>query len=211
MNPTAPSSIPRLTLATKVTLLRFMGIPFFVLMMIYYGVSLREGAPDERYRIAALLIFLTVALTDALDGFLARSRGEITRLGSILDPLADKSLLLAAIILLTRPSMPELSPQLPIWFALAVISRDVLLVIGAVVLHHLSGHVEVQPRLTGKIATVLQMGAVVWVLAAGPYSALIGLAAAAAAFTLISGTQYLFDYIHQIDHAHRAPPPRGGS
>ncbi|MBU4458958.1 MAG: CDP-alcohol phosphatidyltransferase family protein, partial [Verrucomicrobia bacterium] len=70
--------IPRLTLATKVTLLRFLGIPIFVLMMVYYVLGLREGAADERYRIAALVTFLAVALTDALDGYLARSRGEIT-------------------------------------------------------------------------------------------------------------------------------------
>ena len=206
----AARQIPRLTLATKVTLLRFLGIPVFVLMMIYYLIGLREGAADERYRVAALLTFLAVALTDALDGYLARSRGEITQLGRILDPLADKSLLLAGIVMLTRPSLPALHPQLPVWFALTVISRDVLLVLGAFVVHHLNSHVEVRPRITGKLATVLQMGSVLWVLADGPAHPFLWLAGFAAVFTALSGAQYIFDGIHQIEHALRAPPPPAG-
>ncbi|OQW98033.1 MAG: hypothetical protein BWK77_00225 [Verrucomicrobia bacterium A1] len=202
--------IPRLTLATKVTLLRFLGIPIFVLMMVYYVLGLREGAADERYRIAALVTFLAVALTDALDGYLARSRGEITQLGKILDPLADKTLLLAAIIMLTRPSLPALHPQLPVWFALAVISRDSLLLIGAFVIHHLNSRFEVFPRMSGKLATVLQMGSVLWVLADAPAGPFPWLAGAAALFTVISGGQYIFDGIRQIEHVHRAPPGTHG-
>jgi CDP-diacylglycerol--glycerol-3-phosphate 3-phosphatidyltransferase len=198
--------VPRLTLATKVTLLRFLGIPLFVLMMIYYTLGLREGVADERYRVAAMVTFLAVALTDALDGYLARSRGEITQLGKILDPLADKTLLLAAIIMLTRPSLPSLHPQIPVWFALAVISRDALLVIGAFVVHHLNSHVEVRPRLTGKLATVLQMATILWVLADAPARPFPWIAGAAAFFTIVSGGQYILDGIRQIEHTHRAPP-----
>jgi len=205
MSPSESRGMSRLPLATRVTLLRFLGIPVFVLTMIFYGMGLRAGEPDERYRVAALAVFLLVALTDALDGFLARSRGEVTRLGGILDPLADKTLLLAAIILLTRPSLPDLKPHLPIWFALAVISRDTLLVIGAFVLQHLSGSVHIRPRLTGKIATALQMGAVVWVLASGPHRSFLWLAGAAVLFTLVSGGQYVVDGIRQIDRSHLAP------
>jgi CDP-diacylglycerol--glycerol-3-phosphate 3-phosphatidyltransferase len=204
--PDTGRAVPRLTLATKVTLLRFLGIPLFVLMMIYYTLGLREGAADERYRVAAMVTFLAVALTDALDGYLARSRGEITQLGKILDPLADKTLLLAAIIMLTRPSLPSLHPQIPVWFALAVISRDALLVIGAFVVHHLNSHVEVRPRLTGKLATVLQMATILWVLADAPARPFPWIAGAAAFFTIVSGGQYILDGIRQIEHTHRAPP-----
>ncbi len=207
--PDSERRIPRLTLATKVTLLRFLGIPVFVLMMVYYTLGLREGAADERYRVAALVTFLAVALTDALDGYLARSRGEITPLGKILDPLADKALLLAAIIMLTRPSLPALHPQIPVWFALAVISRDALLVLGAFVVHHLNSHVEVHPRWSGKLATVLQMGTVLWVLADAPARPFPWLAGAAAFFTVVAGGQYILDGIRQIEHSHRAPPLPG--
>lgn len=200
--------LPRITLATRVTLLRILGIPVFVLLMVYYHMSLRADAPDERYRIAALVVFVIVAATDALDGYLARSRNEITELGRILDPLADKGLLLSAVIMLTRPSLPGLQPQLPVWFTLTIISRDVLLVLGALVINHLVHRVQIRPRLTGKAATFFQMTTIVGALAArGPHPAFTLLAMIAAAFTLISGLHYVFDGVRQVE-AHAHPVPR---
>ena len=211
MTPSAPSprpDLPLITLATRVTLLRILGIPLFVLLMIYYTLGLRAGTGEDWYRVAALGVFALVALTDALDGYLARSRNEVTRLGRTLDPLADKLLLLSAVIMLTRPGLPELHPQLPVWFALVVIARDGFLVIGAWVILHMAGHVEVHPRLTGKAATFFQMASVVGVLMEMPAHPLLALAGVAAALTAISGLQYLWDGLRQIEHAHRAPPPR---
>ena len=103
-----------LTLANKITLARILGIPVFVLLMIYYVMGLQRGAPNEYLRWSSLVLFVVVALTDALDGYVARSRDEITHLGRILDPLADKALLLSSLIMLTRPSIPALQPQIPI-------------------------------------------------------------------------------------------------
>ncbi len=209
MTPTAATpGRPLITLATRVTLLRILGIPVFVLLMIYYTLALREGADADWYRVAALGVFGLVALTDALDGYLARSRNEVTRLGKMLDPLADKLLLLSAVVMLTRPGMPELHPQLPVWFALVVITRDLFLVIGAWVILHMAGRVEVHPRLTGKAATFFQMLSVVGVLIEMPARALLALAGLAAGLTLLSGLQYLWDGLRQIEHAHRAPSPR---
>ncbi len=196
---------PRLTLATKVTLVRLLGIPVYVGAIAYYRLSLSAGAPNEAYRVAALGIFLAGALTDALDGFLARSRGEVTRLGQILDPLADKSMLMAAMLTLTAPSLPALHPQIPLWFTLAVISRDVLLAVGAYVIHHLTGHVEVRPCLTGKLATALQMTCVVWVLADFAPAPFHGLAMSAVAFTIWSGVRYVADGWRQLAHPPRRP------
>ena len=196
-----------ITAATKVTLLRFLGIPVFVLLTLYYTFGLQAGDAGGYcgyYRVGALVVFMFIALTDALDGYLARSRNEITELGRILDPLADKSLLLAAILVLTRPGLPELQPQLPIWFSCAVLSRDAILVLGAWVIHHFAGRVNVHPRMTGKIATFLQMGTVVWVLADVPDRPFPFLAATAAVFTLVSGGQYVVDGIRQLAQAPRA-------
>ena len=197
----------RITAATKVTLLRFLFIPVFVLLTLYYIIGLQAGEGAEYcayYRVGALVVFMLVALTDALDGYLARSRNEITELGRILDPLADKTLLLSAILVLTRPGLPQLQPQLPVWFSCIVLSRDVLLVLGAWVIHHFSGQMRVHPRMTGKIATFLQMGTVVWALADGPARLFPWCAAAAAAFTLVSGGQYALDGIRQLARSPRA-------
>jgi CDP-diacylglycerol--glycerol-3-phosphate 3-phosphatidyltransferase len=204
--------LPHLTLATRVTVLRILGVPFFLLLMVYYNLSLPTGNPVDAFRIGALALFAGIALTDALDGYLARSRGEITPLGRMLDPLADKLLLLSAVAALTRPSLAAFRTQLPIWFSLTVISRDVFLLLGYLVVHHHSGSFEVRPRLAGKIATFLQMATVVWLLASvvKPHLSFFWLAAAAAAFTGFSGLQYLFDGLRRLELHHLASEPGSG-
>ncbi|OGV45255.1 MAG: hypothetical protein A2X46_14725 [Lentisphaerae bacterium GWF2_57_35] len=189
-----------MTLANKVTITRLLGIPVFILLTLYYTMSLAAGNGSETYRIWALVVFVAIASTDALDGYLARSRHEITELGRILDPLADKALLLSALILLTRPSLPGLVPHIPIWFTALTISRDVLLLLGSVVIHHFVGTVKVRPRIFGKVATVLTMLAILWVLAQWPEGGFIWLIVAAGLLIFVSGAFYLFDGIRQLEH-----------
>jgi len=200
-----------ITLATKVTILRLLGVPVFILLLIYYLMDLAEGRESELMRWAALVVFTAVALTDALDGYLARSRNEVTHLGKILDPIADKALLLSGLILLTRPSLAALSPHIPIWFTLLVISRDVVLLLGSVVIHLIAGAVEVRPRIAGKVATFFQMVTIVWVLiggAPGPFDVWIGLAGF---FTFLSAILYVLDGIRQLEKSGlaRHPHPPG--
>ncbi len=199
--PGATQEHHRLTLATKVTLLRILGIPVFVLLMIYYTLGLRADRPNEFLRVAALAVFVLVALSDALDGYLARSRGEVTALGRMLDPLADKGLLLSAIIVLTRPSLPALRPQLPVWFAGIVVSRDALLIAGAFIVRHFTGSVHIEPRWTGKVSTALQMVCVTWVLADGPSGPVPRLCAVTAGFALAAGVRYVLDGARQLERA----------
>jgi CDP-diacylglycerol--glycerol-3-phosphate 3-phosphatidyltransferase len=190
-----------LTLATKVTLARIMGIPAFILLLVYYTMGLARGESHEIQRIAALMVFLAVSATDALDGYLARSRGEVTALGRVLDPLADKALLLSGLIILARPALAELEPHIPVWFTTLVISRDVVLLGGYFLIHHFAGTVHVQPRWSGKIATVLQMATIVWVLlqAASPWFR--WLVCVAGAFTLAAWIQYVVDGARQLGKA----------
>lgn len=198
-----------MTLATRVTLLRILGIPVFVVLVIYYLIGLERHAANPQLRWWSLALFATLAATDALDGYLARSRNEVSNLGRILDPLADKVLLLAALILLTRPDLPGLTPHIPVWFTVGVVSRDVLLVGGYFLVRHLSGYVHVQPRWTGKLATVLQMATIVWVLAQASDRHFIWLVGSAGFFTLVAGLQYLRDGWRQVEPlAHNAPPAR---
>lgn len=196
---TNPTGERFLTAATRVTLVRILGIPVFVLLMYYYLDSLRRQQSDERWRVAALAVFTAIALTDALDGYLARSRGEITRWGRILDPLADKALLISAVVLLTRPSLPELQPQLPVYLTAAVISRDAILVLGYLLVHQYAASIEVRPRLTGKLATFLLMVAIIWALANGPIEPFRWICRAATLFTVTAGLQYLWDGIRHLE------------
>ncbi|MEI6564928.1 MAG: CDP-alcohol phosphatidyltransferase family protein [bacterium] len=191
-----------LTLANRITIGRFLLIPVFILLTLYYILSVSENDPNELLRWGALMIFVITCLTDALDGYFARSRNEQTRLGTLLDPLADKTLLISSLLLLTGPWGHCFNPHLPLWYVLLVISRDVLLVSGSVIIHITVGHTEVKPSLSGKLATFFQMGLILWVLIQGPVTGFMWVLWAASGFTLISAIQYISDGIRQLEKAH---------
>lgn len=200
----------RVTLATRVTILRLLGIPVFMALTIAYTRGLAQGDADDSSRVLALGVFALVAVTDALDGYLARVRKEVTPLGRVLDPLADKALLLSGLLLLTRPDLAGLKPHIPIWFTSLVLLRDATLVYGYFRIRRRAGHVEVHPRWTGKLATVLQMATVLWVLAELPEAHFLVLISAAALFTAIAGVQYGLDGARQLAQVDlgSAPPKR---
>ena len=191
-----------LTISNKITILRILCIPVFALTVLYYIASAARGAPNAYLHWAALVLFVVASLTDALDGYLARVRNERTRLGAILDPIADKSLLLVALILLSGPWGSVFDAHIPVWYVWLVISRDVLLLVGSVVIHMAVGHVAVVPRFAGKASTVLQMVSVTWVLIEGNIVALGWMLGGAAAFTLLSAVLYVRDGIRQLEKAH---------
>lgn len=195
------SGLPRLTLATRITLFRILGVPVYTLLLIYYTMGLRQGNANEYFRSGALLVFALLAASDFLDGYIARTRNQITRLGTILDPIADKLLMAASLILLTRPSLPELQPQFPVVIAVLFISRDVLLVAGAFVVEHFSGQVHVKPRWSGKASTAAMACCVAYVLSGWPVRYFRPLLAVAALLILLSMIQYLMDGMRQLESA----------
>jgi len=150
-----------MTTANKITVTRILLIPVFVMMAIYYGRGRQAGHPRDWQRIVAVFVFLTAAVSDGLDGYVARRYNQRSRLGVVLDPIADKGLLLAAIITL---SFSNWTYEFPLWFAVLVITRDAVIVIGTALLHYLVGEVQVKPSWMGKTATALQMVAVSMVL-----------------------------------------------
>lgn len=194
---------PTITLATRITILRILGIPVFVLLLIYYKMHLSAGTNPEPYRIAALIAFILIAATDALDGYIARKRNEISRLGTILDPLADKGLMLASLILLTRPNLEELTPQFPVWFTLLVISRDSILILGSFLVNFIHSHVDIKPRLAGKASTFFLMLAIIMVLTRCSQPSVNIVLVLTGLLVLISGLQYLLDGILQLEQGHR--------
>src|SRR5438270_10167125 len=156
-----------MTTANKITIGQILMIPVYVTMAIYYGQSIQRGAPLEWQRFTAIVIFLIAAASDGLDGYIARRYRQRSTLGAILDPIADKGLLLSAIITLSISNWSDIDPdygRFPAWFPVLVITRDAVILVGAGVLHLLNGKVHVKPSWTGKVATVLQMAAIAWVM-----------------------------------------------
>jgi cardiolipin synthase (CMP-forming) len=129
-----------LTTANQLTILRMLLIPAFVILLVY------------GYRGWALVTFMVAGLTDLLDGLIARLAGEKTTLGAWLDPMADKLLLVTMFIVLTLPGI-GLANQLPIWFTILVISRDVAIVATVAVVNLAVGPRTFRPSIFGKIAT----------------------------------------------------------
>jgi cardiolipin synthase (CMP-forming) len=197
-----------MTTANKITVVRILMIPVFVTMAIYYGQSIQRGAPLEWQRFTAIAIFLVAAVSDGLDGYIARRYKQRSTLGAILDPIADKGLLLSAIITLSISNWSEIDPEygrFPAWFPVLVITRDAVILVGAGVLHLLNGKVQVKPSWTGKVATVLQMAAIAWVMLQLHFLSLLYIVIAAGLFTFISGIIYVMDGVRQLQaegHAH---------
>jgi CDP-diacylglycerol--glycerol-3-phosphate 3-phosphatidyltransferase len=147
-----------MTTANKITILRILLVPFFVVEILYY---VRSG--NELHRVLGLASFALAAILDGVDGFVARHFNQRSELGTFLDPLADKLLLVSGIIILSADHGPRLG-QLPLWLTGTILGRDFLLGLGVVTIRLVVGKITVNPRLSGKMATVFQMVAVVWLL-----------------------------------------------
>src|SRR5277367_6523851 len=134
-----------MTWATRITILRLILVPVFVAFIITYDET---NPREEAWRYAAIAVFVVAALSDALDGYLARHWNQGSALGALLDPIADKLLLLAALLTLGLIPFDHLRP-FPLWFPAIIISRDALLLGGYAVLRHFQVPVEIRPHWAG--------------------------------------------------------------
>jgi len=172
-----------MTFPNQLTLLRMGFIPVFIISIIYGKNGL------------ALLIFLIAGLTDALDGILARRLNQRTAIGAFLDPMADKLLVTAAFVVL---SMPDICPFncFPLWLTTLVISRDVIIVVAALIIHMSYGRRSFLPSPYGKVATTVQVAAVFIVLLLNWLEwqpPLVNIVyAAVLVMTIVSGLHYLW-------------------
>jgi cardiolipin synthase len=200
-----------MTTANKITVVRILMIPLFVTLAIYYGESIQRKEPLEWIRYSAIIVFLLAAVSDGLDGFVARRYKQRSALGAVLDPIADKGLLLSGIITLSISNWSQSDPdygKFPAWFPVLVITRDAVIVIGAVIVHFFIGNkMKVKPSWTGKVATVCQMCAIAWVMLQLHFLPLLFVVSVAGAFTFISGAIYVLAGVRQLQaegHAHAA-------
>jgi CDP-diacylglycerol--glycerol-3-phosphate 3-phosphatidyltransferase len=117
-------------------------------------------------RYAAVAIFFLMAISDGLDGFLARKNGQATKLGSFLDPTADKLLITAACLLLASRHSGVDGFLLPPTVVVLIIGKDILLFIGFLIVYFLTGKVRIVPVFAGKASTALQLAMVAAILIA---------------------------------------------
>jgi cardiolipin synthase len=169
-----------LNLPNFLTLCRIVSIPFFVATL-----------SRNRFR-EALYIFVAAAVTDSLDGTLARWTNSRTELGAFMDPFADKLLLISGLVILTVEDV------IPGWVLGVIAVRDVVVVFGYLMLVFWIGErIPVRPTYAGKAGTVLQIGCIVaallgWARNADLWSAWNGLLLLTVIMTGISGLQYMY-------------------
>jgi CDP-diacylglycerol--glycerol-3-phosphate 3-phosphatidyltransferase len=191
-----------MTTANKITIFRILLLPFFIYQLLSYWET---GA--EWDRILGVAAFGMAAVLDGVDGFVARRFHQRSELGAVLDPLADKLLLVSAVIVLSLDH-PHFD-RIPLWLTLTILSRDVLLLIGFGVIYWLCGAVQVRPRWTGKVATVLQMAVVIWTLLKLGITGREWLAGSATVMTAISAIQYVLDGVRQLGRSPRSAATPG--
>jgi len=180
-----------MSLANQISICRLLLVPGIIACLVYYDPS------REWLRLLAVGLFAVGMVSDALDGWIARLQNQQTQLGTLLDPIADKSLILGTLISCSViQGLPE-TLRIPAWFNLVVISRDVLLVTGGLVLFVIKGRWDVRPSWLGKWTTFTQMLVIPTVLLALP--AKLPIILAAAVLTVLSAISYIRMGIRALD------------
>lgn len=168
-----------LTLANQITLLRIFLISPFVICML----KTNEAGHGMIMRYIALIIFVIMVSSDILDGYLARKRNQATKLGSFLDPLADKMLITCACLLLASNRASVAGFSLPVGVVVLIIGKDIFLLAGFVICYFMTFQVKIFPAPIGKVAAVLQSSMVIGILIAPEVS------------TYVSGWIYLLRFL----------------
>jgi cardiolipin synthase len=147
-----------ITFATKVTIGRILLVPVFIATVLSY-------TNEQAYlRYVALGLFLVAVISDIFDGYIARTRNQKSRAGAILDPLADKMLLISAFICLYIKRAEFDAISFPLWFVVAIISRDVILLLGAMIIQVTTGKLEIAPNRSGKTTAFFQIICILGIL-----------------------------------------------
>lgn len=197
-----------ITLPNLLTIFRMVLIPIFVSLLFY-----------QRF-VWALVVFVTAGITDGLDGLLARRFDQQSQLGTILDPIADKLMLVTAFIVLTmrgvfHPPLPKHLP-VPFWVTVAVISRDVFIIVGAAAINIMTGFRGFKPSWLGKLNTAVQILAITLIMFAASFPTGSGyylptIYASVFALALLSGVHYVFFVSKLLNEERRQTPPSNRS
>ena len=175
-----------------------------MLQLLYYFRT-----DEEVYRHIAIAAFLIATISDGIDGWLARHRNQGTQLGTYLDPIADKLLLITGLVLLSiQFEENRFDQRIPLWLTGTVLGRDMIVVTGSALVYLAVGDLKVRPHFLSKVSSVLQMVCIGWVLFKLPGKVTYWLAVGASVTTAITGLMYVMDGIRQFSEHPMAHPER---
>ena len=185
-----------MTLANRITIGRLVLVPVFI-------VSIMSYTRDQQWlRYAALAVFVVASISDGVDGFIARAYNQKTKLGAVLDPLADKLLTNLAMVFLAVND--QLRTPIPPWYPVVALGRDVIIVIGAYLINEYFGPVRARPQISGKLTTAFQMALIIAVLLELPPRFVYGILYFTLALLVISFADYLRAGIKQVGNEDQA-------
>lgn len=176
-----------MNLPNAITVIRILLIPLFLYKVLQGEMAFATG------------VYLAAAISDGLDGFIARFWNLQTKLGSFLDPMADKLLVTTAFLTLSILNI------VPLWLALAVISRDFIIVTGSLLVYLMKGELSIKPQPIGKITTFFQFSYILVVLLRSafhiPFLKTLNLPMllVTGVLTIISGGVYILDGLRALE------------
>ena len=156
----------KITWATRITILRILLVFPFVSFMLKINAHELGPKGQNAMRYFAIALFIIMAISDGIDGYLARKKNQITRLGAFLDPIADKLLITCACLLLASQKAHVNNFWLPSTVVVFIIGKDLLLLIGFVIVYFLTSRFLIAPVFAGKLATTVQLVMVAAILIA---------------------------------------------
>ncbi|UCE48712.1 MAG: CDP-alcohol phosphatidyltransferase family protein [Phycisphaerales bacterium] len=159
--------------ANRITIVRILLIAPFVSLMLKTSDPFLSHGLKNAMRYVAILLFLTMTVSDAIDGYLARRKNQITKLGAFLDPVADKLLITCGCLLLASHSGYVPGFLLPPTVVVLIIGKDLFLLIGFVIVYLITSQIHIAPVFIGKLATALQLSMVAAILIAPEASAVL--------------------------------------
>jgi CDP-diacylglycerol--glycerol-3-phosphate 3-phosphatidyltransferase len=163
----------KLNWATRITIFRILLIVPFVSFMLKMNDPALSDLARNAVRYISIFLFLIMAISDGVDGYLARKRDQITKLGAFLDPIADKLLVTSASLLLASQRGHVGDFLLPPTVVVFIIGKDLFLLIGFVIVYLITSKIHIAPVFIGKLATTLQLSMVAGVLIAPEVSAVL--------------------------------------
>lgn len=190
-----------ISLPTKITFIRIILTPIIIFLILIHHEKIQEFGLKSSYTYWILTLFSIAIISDIVDGYLSRKFNLITRLGSFLDPIADKILIISTTLVLTYV---DCGNPLPIYYTTLIVARESIQISGAISIGIISGDITIKHHWTGKIATFLQILMVYCSLTLESVSFCFSLSLLTSFFAIWSAIMYIHNGLIQLPSTHDA-------
>ena len=190
-----------ISLPTKITFIRIILTPIIIFLILINHEKIQKFGLESSHTYWILTLFSIAIISDIVDGYLSRKFNLITRLGSFLDPIADKILIISTTLVLTYV---DCGNPLPIYYTSLIVARESIQISGAISIGIISGDITIKHHWTGKIATFLQILMVYCSLALESGSFCFSLSLLTSFFAIWSAIMYIHNGLIQLPSTHDA-------